>query len=320
MAMARPRGRLRYVWALLLSVVAPGAGQIYTGRWKLGVGIGVWFLAVAAVIRGVTGIAAPAPAWFLFILCLAAVNAGLFLYVIIDAVRRAGHAVLPEQRRWFRSVTLFAALMIAADALTEALLPVCWHLYHIPSGSNIPAVLIGDYIETDQLPSAAMPRRGAIMVFFASSQHNSIWMKRVIGLPGDRVQVSAGKLILNGVEAKRVDAGELSVPQADNQTVLARQYIETLPGGATYHTVKFSDEPRFDPVSGVDANNTPKYVVPAGCVFVLGDNRDDSLDSRFDQIGCVPLGNLIGQAKLVVFSVERAPHWHVRWGRFLKRI
>ncbi len=141
-------------------------------------------------------------------------------------------------------------------------------------------------------------------------------IKRVIGLPGDSIQMRAGQLYINGVEVPRTDAGNYT-DDSSGGPVVARAYNETLPGGKTHLILKQTDE-------GF-ANNTPVYTVPAGDLFMMGDNRDDSEDSRFmdGPVGYVPDENVIGPAELIFFSIDlRYPFYEfwewpfeIRWDR-----
>lgn len=203
--------------------------------------------------------------------------------------------------------------------------------FNIPSGSMIPTLLVGDYLFVEKysygyshysLPFApdlfsgrifgSTPRRGDVMVFKYPRDTSVDYIKRVIGLPGDTVQVKEGRLWINGTEVAQQPEGDFEVDD-DGVQVALRRYQETLPGGVAHDILKTTD-------SG-EANNTPVYTVPPGSLFVMGDNRDNSADSRF--WGFVPMENLVGKAEVLFFSIDaRAPWWEVwnwplevRWGR-----
>ncbi|SKA36055.1 signal peptidase I [Consotaella salsifontis] len=182
--------------------------------------------------------------------------------------------------------------------------------FSIPSGSMMPTLLVGDYLFVSKwsygyshfsLPLspdlfsgrilASEPERGDIVVFRKPNEVDTDYIKRLIGLPGDRVQMRNGVLYLNDEPVKREPAGMFI---ADDGTEV-QQYRETLPNGVSYITLD------LNPNSTAD--NTREFLVPAGHYFMMGDNRDNSLDSRFD-VGYVPFENLVGKARVIFFSIE----------------
>jgi signal peptidase I len=220
--------------------------------------------------------------------------------------------------------------------------------FYIPSGSMVPTLLVGDYLVVNKYAygyshfsfpfspnffsgrwPARMPKRGDVVVFRPPGELDEDFIKRVIGLPGDTIQVQAGQLYINGKLVPRVDQGTFS-DDSDvfGPPVLARDYKETLPNGRVHSILKRTDAPEV--IGGLDPNNTPVYNVPAGDLFMMGDNRDDSEDSRFldGPVGYVPVENLIGPASLIFFSIDlQHPFWEVwywpfeiRWGRMFKSI
>jgi signal peptidase I len=138
------------------------------------------------------------------------------------------------------------------------------------------------------------------------------YIKRVIGLPGDHVQVTDGQLYINGQEVPRQPAGDY-VTDDEGIHMVVRRYQEDLPGGVDHYILKATDQGEM--------NNTGVYTVPPHELFVMGDNRDNSADSRY--WGFVPMENVIGKAEVIFFSINsRAPIWEfwewpleTRWAR-----
>ena len=230
--------------------------------------------------------------------------------------------------------TIVYAALIAVGIRTVAFEP-----FNIPSGSMIPTLLVGDYLFVSKysygysrfsLPFSpnlftgrilgGVPERGDVAVFKFPRDTSVDYIKRIVGLPGDRIQVRGGQLYINGQLLPRTADGEF-IADDDGRRTLGRRYIETMPSGRQHALLKLTDEG--------DANNTPEYVVPADHVFAMGDNRDNSLDSRFmNGVGYVPIENLVGRAEFIFFSMDaKAPWWQVwewpfeiRWSRLLQGI
>ena len=187
--------------------------------------------------------------------------------------------------------------------------------FNIPSGSMLPSLLVGDYLFVEKYSYGysrysfpldlisfkgrimeKQPQRGDVAVFRQPKKTHIDYIKRVIGLPGDEIQMKEGLLYINGTPVLRdfQDAEEI---KEDGTFNLYTRYVETLPDGAKHYTYELSDFERYD--------DTEIYKVPQGFYFVMGDNRDSSLDSRAqDQVGFVPAENLIGRASFIFFSTE----------------
>lgn len=192
--------------------------------------------------------------------------------------------------------------------------------FTIPSGSMIPTLLVGDYLMVSKysygyskysLPFSpdimdgrvwsGEPKRGQVAVFRLPSNPTIDYIKRVIGLPGDKVQMRDGQLYINGKAVKQEPAGMYQHPDGGPKVPM---FTETLPNGVTYQTLDTNRRSQGD--------NTGVFEVPEGHYFMMGDNRDNSLDSRFD-VGFVPLENFIGPARIIFFSVSNNSHPLAVW-------
>lgn len=187
--------------------------------------------------------------------------------------------------------------------------------FNIPSGSMLSTLLVGDYVFVSKysygysaksalwgIPAfegrvlGKQPERGDVAVFKLPTNPSIDYIKRVIGLPGDRVQVVNGILHINGKPVERHRVGEFEMVENGLDVTLAK-YEETLPNGKKHIILEASDSGDYD--------NTQVYEVPAGHYFMMGDNRDFSSDSRNQSdVGFVPYENLVGRAEVVFFSLE----------------
>jgi signal peptidase I len=228
----------------------------------------------------------------------------------------------PAQAPFATQVADFARTIGCALLIALALRVLLFEPFTIPSDSMEPGLRTGDYIVVTKfdygwsrhsIPLSPplfkgrvlgpAPRRGDVVVFKLPRDTGETYIKRVIGLPGDRVRLSGGTVFVNGKPIAQTDAGFTSDPGAPDITVLQR--VEARPDGRTYTT--------FDRGAGHDGDDTPTYVAPDGHYFMMGDNRDNSLDSRWPPaaygVGFVPAENLVGQARFVLLSWRGASLW-----------
>ncbi len=255
---------------------------------------------------------------------------------------RTNKSTKPEGGIIETAKTLVYALLIALGIRTVAFEP-----FNIPSGSMIPTLLIGDFVFVSKysygyshfsMPFSpdvfsgrilgSYPHRGDVVVFRNTRDTSEDWIKRVIGLPGDHIQVKQGQLYINGALVPRTSEGNYETSDSGGTHMLDQEYLEALPAGPRHHLLKQGDGQIY-PGMDFDPNNTDEYVVPDGHLFMMGDNRDNSADSRFmNGLGFVPLENVIGRAQFIFFSFDAEHPWwefwmwpvEIRWGRLLKGV
>jgi signal peptidase I len=245
----------------------------------------------------------------------------------------------PKKRKPSATVE-FVKTIVFAGLIAVFIHTFLFEPFFIPSGSMVPTLLVGDYLFVNKfaygyshfsLPFApdifagrippGMPQRGAVVVFRPPGEPDTDFIKRVIGLPGDTIQVTDGQLLINGTQVPRAAVGNYT-DTSSGAPVVEAQYTETLPGGRVHPILKATDQ-------GF-ANNTPLYTVPQGDLFMMGDNRDNSEDSRFmdGPVGYVPVENIVGPATYIFFSIDLRDAWwefwdwpfEIRWGRMFHRI
>lgn len=232
-------------------------------------------------------------------------------------------------------MTIVYAIVIALTVRTVAFEP-----FNIPSGSMIPTLLVGDYIFVTKwsygyskyslpfsvplIPGRILsspPKQGDVAVFRFPPDPSQDYIKRVIGVPGDTVQMKHGVLFINDKEVPKERIADFVDTDAGGNVERVARYIETLPDGVRHEIDQLSvtHDGEYD--------NTPPYVVPPDHYFMMGDNRDNSNDSRGD-VGMVPIENFVGKANIIFFSTDgsaalwefwRWP-WAIRWGRLFHAV
>jgi signal peptidase I len=252
-----------------------------------------------------------------------------------------------EDGLWETFKVIVQALLIAFVVRTFLFQP-----YNIPSPSMYPTLKVGDYLFVSKLSYgyskfsfnfsvggffgtkpiftccpidfpgrkvlADVPERGDVAVFKLPTDTDVDYIKRVIGLPGDKIQVQQGVLFINGVAVKKERIEDYVDYDAAFGGRPIAQFVETLPNGVSYRVLDYVQSENFP-------DTTDIYTVPEGHYFMMGDNRDNSQDSRFlDNVGFVPIENFMGRADMLFFSISsdasllRIWEWpfQIRWTRF----
>jgi signal peptidase I len=221
--------------------------------------------------------------------------------------------------------TVSMAIIIALGVRTFAYEP-----FNIPSGSMIPTLLVGDYLFVSKasygysrhslpfslpiIPGRIFfeePKRGDVMVFKLPTDNKTDYIKRIVGLPGDLIQLKKSVLFINDKAVKRErtkDFIELAGPNIYSRTP---RYLETFPEGSSHHVLEVTENSIYD--------STPVYKVPEGHYFAMGDNRDRSRDSRFlKDVGYIPRENLVGRAEFLFFSIDGSVWKFWNWSKSLR--
>ncbi|WP_051112074.1 signal peptidase I [Hyphomicrobium denitrificans] len=235
-------------------------------------------------------------------------------------------------------------IIIVVEALAIAMLVriFFYQPFNIPSGSMKETLLVGDYLFVSKLSYGysrfsfpfspnlfsgrilgSEPTRGDVAVFKLPRDNSTDYIKRVIGLPGDEIQMKNGQLFINGQAVPKVPAGTFTTREEGRERTIP-VYEETLPNGVKYKVLDSDPDGPYD--------NTGVYKVPPGNYFMMGDNRDNSTDSRVQSarygVGYVPFENFIGRAEIIFFSADvddpDAFRWwspwtwpfDIRWNRF----
>lgn len=205
------------------------------------------------------------------------------------------------------------SVIVQALLLALVIRTLLFQPFSIPSGSMRPTLLEGDYLFVTKwaygysrysMPFSpdlfsgriwgSSPERGDVVVFKYPPNPSLDYIKRVVGLPGDRIQMRDGQLFINGEGVPRVKVGQIDNPDITEVDRPVDVYRETLPNGVSYDTL--------DLTPNAIGDNTREFIVPSGHYFMMGDNRDNSTDSRFT-VGFVPEDHLVGRANIIFFSI-----------------
>ncbi|MEW6438035.1 MAG: signal peptidase I [Pseudomonadota bacterium] len=238
----------------------------------------------------------------------------------------------------------FFKVIIQAGLIALVVRTLLFQPFNIPSGSMIPTLLIGDFLfvskysygySNHSLPFSpplfngrifsSPPKRGDVVVFKLPRDGQTDYIKRVIGLPGDTIQMKDGRLYINGTMVPREAIAKVKTEDLFGHVREVPTYAETLPGGVKHTIIEIEGDTGF-------YDNTGLYKVPPDNYFMMGDNRDNSTDSRVppDQggVGYVPSQDLVGRAEMIFFSIRPDTPawafwewpWTVRWDRLFKPV
>ncbi|NTU77109.1 MAG: signal peptidase I [Alphaproteobacteria bacterium] len=251
-------------------------------------------------------------------------------------VSSSPHASSDKASGWFDEGT---RTIVGAIAIALVIRMFAFEPFSIPSSSMVPELLVGDYLFVSKysygyssrstvmglLPIPGrifntMPERGDVAVFKWPRDNSTDYIKRVIGLPGDRVQMRSGLLYINGVAVTRQKLAEPVAVKYIEPSPRVTDYLETFPDGHKHIIREEGDNYQND--------DTREFLVPPGHYFMMGDNRDNSADSRTTNVGFVPEDNLVGRARFLFFSLDETAHflefwkwpWAIRWDRLFKKI
>ena len=282
-------GRLRRPWVGLLALVVPPLGLVQAGAsWRL-------CALFAAFLVGESAMLAFRPPEDVAELgVLLGWTLATRLAACVLAVRAVRHnpPPLPWPRRWY-ALPLWAGLLVAA--MPDTWLGGSYDVFYVPSASMEPTLLVNERFFAHAITTPRF-RRGEVLVFQVGPA-DTVYVKRLVGLPGDTVQVRGGILHINGAPVPREARG----PAPGGAT----RYRESLPGSGAHDILETTDTGFLD--------DTPEYRVPDGHLFMMGDNRDNSVDSRSQsQVGFIRFERVVGRARFI--------YWSGDWGRIGTRL
>ena len=303
MDQARPSGRGAALWAALLSLFVPGIGQVYARRRRAAVLFAAASIAIATAFVVLLHISGPAnltPLTLALFLVLALATLGLNLTAALHAWRAMRRGRDPARPGWRRSTWTWGAVLVAISLGFE-IIPgdLGWAAFTVPSESMLPTLEVGDrFITVGTEAALADLTPGDVVVFLLPRDRVTDYVKRLVALPGQTVEMRHGRLWIDGHEVAREDLG----PAGPG----VRRWRQTLPNGRSYVVLKSE--------AGGQLDDTPATTLGPDQLFFMGDNLDNSLDSRVPSaVGLVARELVVGRAAVIFWSRDRG-----RIGREIK--
>ncbi len=296
--------RARRPWlAGLLSLFCPGLGQFYNTALRRALcifALNAVLIAALLIVLSVPPVERNTVILFFVLGCAVIL---LVVFSVIDAIRGAwrGDIAVPGK---FNSVYVHAGILlvfvlIAQQSYSRSGFGPIWDTVHVADWSMAPALRSGDYIiGWKSAWQDRQPERGALVLFSEAGREKPLYATRVVGLPGDLIRMRGGRLFINGVITERKEDGTFSYDRGGKE-ITVRKYTEIFAPGGPHTVLEASDKGPLD--------NTPGYTVPADHYMVMGDNRDESLDSLLQQrFGFVSATNLRGTLTIIFWSRDKS--------------
>ena len=285
----------RHPWsaALISFLLSPVVGMLYLNRGLYA----LWYLIASVVVAGGVVEFQHAPMPFPPMSDeLAIAEMPIRVIGAVHAFFIAKRWTLEMSLKWYAHWYSIIGIVTSPLALFFAIRIFFYQSFDIPSASMEPTANPGDYFIVSRFAyDFAPPQRGDVVIFY-SQKFKSYFVKRIVGLPGERIRMTNGRPAINGVSVQQRRVSDWAENCGQDSPCKVTQYQATLPGGRAFHVLN-----RVDHGPGDD---TDVFVVPADSYFVLGDNRDNSMDSRFD-MGFIPRAEIIGRAARKFFADGR---------------
>ncbi len=300
------------LFALALSMFLTGLGQVYNGKLRKGV---LLFLIsiIFPLLLFQLSVVGPDKMLIAFLLLSLLAGVGIYIWAAVDAWKQAKRIGQNYTLKTYNKLYIYILLIIVLNLFSFGAIfdwqKICIFAlpYRMSTGSMIPTVLPGDFIMTDRRIDHSAEnhglKRGELVVFKYPKNKERYFIKRVIGLPGDEIEIKGMELFVNG---EKRTGQEVSYPEGMRDENIKKGTMAFYEEGDLGTYIVFY-------IEGT-AREGLIVTVPEGCCFVLGDNRDNSADSR--HWGMVPLDDVVAKAKQVYFSVN--PEGGIRWGRIGK--